>query len=127
MTRKSHRILIAEDVTESRQALKLLLEFSGLIGLEAADGREAKELALREQPDLILMDLSLPVLDGLQATREIRAAGQTTPIIVVSAYDDEASRTQAAQAGANDFLTKPLEFEQLKELIGKHCASADHH
>lgn len=117
MTDNRPCILLAEDLDENRHALKLLLKLSGFDSLEAVDGRAAVDLALRERPALVLMDLSLPELDGLQAVREIRAAGATMPIIVVSAYDDPTTRAQTQAAGANDYLTKPIEFDQLKEKI----------
>lgn len=110
-------ILIAEDNDENRHALTLLLKLAGFASLEAADGRTAVEIALREQPALVLMDLSLPELDGLQAVRALRAAGAQMPIVMVSAYDDDETRQQARSAGANDYVTKPLEFEHLKSRI----------
>lgn len=116
------RILIAEDLDESRHALKLLLKLSGFDSLEAVDGRAAVEVAVREQPALVLMDLSLPELDGTQAVREIRATGAAMPIIMVSAYDDPATRAETQAAGANDYLTKPIEFDQLKQKIERWLA-----
>jgi CheY-like chemotaxis protein len=117
------RILIAEDLDENRHALKLLLKLSGFDSLEAVDGRAAVEVAVREQPALVLMDLSLPELDGTQAVREIRAAGAGMPIIMVSAYDDPATRAETQAAGANDYLTKPIEFDQLKQMIERWLAA----
>jgi DNA-binding response OmpR family regulator len=111
------RILIAEDMEENRHALKLLLKLAGYTSLEAADGREAVDVALHEQPALVLMDLSLPELDGLDAVRELRAAGAKMPIIIVSAYDDPETRARAYVAGANDYVTKPLDFDLLKKRI----------
>jgi DNA-binding response OmpR family regulator len=111
------RILIAEDVEENRHALKLLLKLVGYDSLEAADGRAAVDVALREQPALVLTDLSLPELDGLDAVRELRAAGAKMPIIMVSAYDDPETRTRAHVAGANDYVAKPLDFDLLKKRI----------
>ncbi len=117
MTKHPTRILIAEDLEENRHALRLLLKLAGFACLEAADGRAAVEIALRERPALVLMDLSLPVLDGLQAVRELRAAGAQMPIIIVSAYDDAETRARARAAGAHDYVTKPLDFELLKKRI----------
>ncbi len=117
MTKPLARILIAEDLEENRHALQLLLKLAGFESLEARDGRAAVELALREQPALVLMDLSLPELDGLQAVCELRAAGAQMPIIIVSAYDDPETRARARAAGANDYVTKPLDFDQLKKRI----------
>ena len=117
------RILIAEDVEENRHALKLLLKLSGYASLEAADGRAAVEIALREKPELVLMDLSLPELDGFGAVRELRAAGAKVPIIIVSAYDDPETRARAQAAGANDYVTKPLDFDQLRQRIAALLAA----
>src|SRR6185503_4237536 len=99
MTDPKARILVAEDMADSRRPLVLMLKLAGFACLEADNGRTAIELALREKPDLILMDLSLPEVDGLQAVRELRAAGATMPIIIVSGYDDETNRDQAQQVG----------------------------
>jgi two-component system response regulator PrrA len=117
MTETKARILIAEDAEDSRRPLLLMLKLAGFACLEADNGRAAIELVLREKPDLVLMDLSLPEVDGLQAVRELRAAGANLPIIVVSGYDDQATRDQAQQAGANGYVTKPIDFEELKKLI----------
>ncbi len=117
MTKPLVRILIAEDLEENRHALQLLLKLAGFESLEAHDGRAAVEIALRERPALVLMDLSLPELDGLQAVRELRAAGAQMPIIIVSAHDDAETRARARAAGADDYVTKPLDFDQLKKRI----------
>ena len=111
------RILIAEDDPENREALRLMLQLSGFACLEAADGRAAVQIALTEQPDLVLTDISLPEMDGFEVVTELRVRAFTQPIIVVSAYDDEAFQQRARAAGANDYLTKPLEFARLKATI----------
>ena len=113
----SARILIAEDDPENREALRLMLQLSGFVCLEAADGRAALQTALTEQPDLLLTDISLPEMDGFEVVAELRTQGFAQPIIVVSAYDDEAFQQRARKAGANDYLTKPLEFARLKATI----------
>lgn len=123
MAAAKQRILIAEDIEENRHALKLLLKLAGYDSLEAADGREAVAVALREQPALVLMDLSLPELDGLDAVRELRAANAKMPIIIVSAYDDPETRARAHVAGANDYVTKPLDFDQLKQRMATLLAA----
>lgn len=124
MTDAKARILIAEDMEESRRALLLMLKLAGFVCLEADNGRSAVELALREKPDLVLMDLSLPEVDGLQAVRELRAAGASLPIIVVSGYGDETTRDQAQAAGANGYVTKPIEFEELQTQIAEQLRLA---
>jgi len=124
MTSQKNRILIAEDFEDNRIALKLMLKLAGYDPLEAEDGRQAVEVTQREQPDLVLMDISLPTMDGLQATRAIRANPQfqNLPIIIVSAHDNEQAHEEARQAGGSGYLTKPIEFEDLKRLIEAHLA-----
>jgi|SRR5215475_5637381 len=119
MTEKKPRILIAEDFEENRVALKLILKHTGFDVIEAEDGQQAIEVVRREEPDLVLMDITLPVLDGLQATREIRSEEkfEQLPIIVVSAHDNEEIRREAAEAGGSEYISKPIEIEELKKLI----------
>ena len=124
MTEKQTRILIAEDFDDNRVALKLMLQLAGFSVLEARDGTQAVEIARREKPDLVLMDISLPGLDGLEATRQLRAdaAFGQLPIIIISAYDDQGKLDQAQAAGGSDYLSKPLEFEKLRAMIARHLA-----
>jgi CheY-like chemotaxis protein len=101
-------ILIAEDHHDSREALGALLEAFGFKVLLAVDGLQAVELARRDHPDLILMDVMMPALDGLEATRRLRGFPDTRdiPIITLTALDQ--AREKALDAGANDFLAKPI-------------------
>jgi CheY-like chemotaxis protein len=119
MTEKNPRILIAEDFEENRIALKLILKHTGFDVIEAEDGQQAVEAVRREEPDLVLMDITLPGIDGLQATREIRSEEkfERLPIIVVSAHDNEEIRREAAEAGGSEYISKPIEVEELKKLI----------
>lgn len=116
------RILVVEDFDDSRFSLCRLLELSGHRVLEAKDGREAVEVALRERPDLILMDLSLPDIDGIMATERIRRAepARHTPIIVLSAHDTESFTARAFEAGCDDYVTKPLDYDELESLIARY-------
>jgi CheY-like chemotaxis protein len=109
--RSTATILVAEDHLDSRDALRAILEAFGYQVLEAANGREAVELALRERPDLILMDIMMPELDGFEATRELRRNGTDTPIIAVTAM--EGAQKLALQAGATDFVRKPVDIRGL--------------
>lgn len=106
-------ILVAEDHLDSRDALRALLEAFGYRVLEAVNGREAVEVALLHRPDLILMDIMMPELDGFEATRELRRhdATCTTPIIAVTAM--EGAHQLAIQAGANDYVRKPIDIRRL--------------
>lgn len=106
-------ILVAEDHLDSRDALRALLEAFGYEVVCAVNGREAVELALAHRPDLILMDIMMPELDGFEATRTLRRNVQFdgTPIIAVTAM--EGAHQLAMQAGANDYLRKPIDIRRL--------------
>ncbi len=92
---------------------------SGYRVVEAVNGQEAIEVAARERPDLILMDLSLPLLDGLAATRRIREQPdlRAVPIVAVSAHDTADFHADALAAGCNEYVTKPIDFDQLESLL----------
>lgn len=96
-----------------------LLEIAGYRVLEASDGEQAVELAVQKRPALILMDLSLPKLDGLAATRKIRQHKRLgkVPIVAVSAHDASESRTEALEAGCDEYVTKPIDFDHLSALV----------
>lgn len=112
-------VLIVEDFDDSRFMLRLKLELSNYKVLEAANGWEAVEVARRERPSLVLMDLCMPVLDGFAATRQMREQPSLhdVPIVAVTAHGTSEYRNKAAAAGCNEFLTKPLNFERLKEVM----------
>ncbi|HEX8139688.1 MAG TPA: response regulator [Pyrinomonadaceae bacterium] len=114
-------IMVVEDFEDNRFMMRRLLEMSGYHVLEAVNGEEAVEIARRERPHLILMDLSLPLLDGLAATRRIRqeASLRDVPIVAVSAHDTADFHADALAAGCNDYVTKPIDFDQLEALLGK--------
>ncbi len=112
-------VLVVEDFEDNRFMMRRLLEMSGYRVIEAVNGQEAIEAAQREHPDLILMDLSLPLLDGLSATRRIRAQPnlRQVPIIAVSAHDTTDFHAEALAAGCNEYVTKPIDFDELEELL----------
>jgi len=109
----ANTILVAEDHLDSRDALRALLEAFGYRVLVAVDGRQAVEVALLEQPDLVLMDIMMPEMDGFEATRALRGDARTAnmPIIAVTAM--EGAQQLALQAGANDFVRKPVDIRGL--------------
>jgi two-component system KDP operon response regulator KdpE len=106
-TENTLRALVVDDEKAIRRFLKATLESHGYIVFEAAEGREALEMAVSCHPDVILLDLGLPDIEGLQVTREIRKRSQT-PIIILSVRDQEADKIAALDAGADDYLTKPF-------------------
>ncbi len=107
------RILVAEDHLDSRDALCALLEAFGFTVLVAGNGLEAIEAATRAAPDLILMDMMMPVMDGFEATRQLRRLRQTsaTPIIAVTAM--EGAHELALGAGADEYVRKPIDVRLL--------------
>jgi Response regulators consisting of a CheY-like receiver domain and a winged-helix DNA-binding domain len=113
--------MVVEDFEDNRFMMRRLLEMSGYHVLEAINGEEAVKTAERERPDLILMDLSLPLLDGLAATRKIREveALRDVPIVAVSAHDTADFHADALAAGCNDYVTKPIDFDQLESLLAR--------
>ena len=113
------KVLLVEDTEDNRFMMRRLLEMTGYRVVEAMNGEEAVRLAEAESPQLILMDLSLPVIDGLAATRLIRKLPrfQATPIIAVSAHDTSDFQLEAIQAGCNSYITKPIDFNELEQLI----------
>lgn len=114
-------LLLVEDTEDNRFMMRRLLEMTGYRVVEAMNGEEAVKLAAKELPQLILMDLSLPVIDGLAATRLIRKLPElgNTPIIAVSAHDTSDFQSEALEAGCNSYITKPIDFNELEELIAQ--------
>jgi len=124
-------VLVVEDFEETRFMLKLSMELSGYRVAEATNGQQAVEVARRESPDIILMDIGLPVMDGCQATRLIREdkALRNVPIVAVSANATAEYRVKALAAGCDEYVSKPVDFDHLLTLIGdfvRPSDSADH-
>lgn len=114
-------VLLVEDTEDNRFMMRRLLEMAGYQVVEATNGEEAVELAGSEHPQLILMDLSLPVIDGLAATRAIRKLDGLgkVPIVAVSAHDSSDFQAEALSAGCNGYITKPIDFGELEHLIAR--------
>ncbi|MEX1182666.1 MAG: response regulator [Gemmatimonadota bacterium] len=106
-------ILVAEDHLDSRDALRALLEAFGYRVIEAVNGREAIRLALSKRPDLILMDIMMPELDGFEATRELRRHAEMARIPIIAVTAMEGAHQLAIQAGANDYVRKPVDIRRL--------------
>ena len=118
-SRADLKILVVEDYEDASLAMRLALEDLGYRIFEASDGEQAVRLAFDERPEVILMDLSLPVLDGLDATRRIREHPdlKNTIIVAVTAHQEADYRTKALEAGCNAYVTKPIDFDWLNNLI----------
>jgi DNA-binding response OmpR family regulator len=115
-------ILIVEDDDDTRVMMKYLLNLWSYQVIEAVDGEEGIQKAEDLQPEIILMDYSLPKVDGLAATKRIRkmAKHDKTSIIFISAFSEPTVRVSALSAGANDFLLKPIDFGQLEKSLNTH-------
>jgi len=109
------KILLVEDNEMNRDMLSRRLQRKGYEVLIAVDGEAGVRMAVTERPDLILMDMSLPTLDGWEATRRIKAQPETTaiPVIALTAHVMTGDRDKALQAGCDDYDSKPIEFERL--------------
>ena len=117
------KVLVVEDYEDTREFMKFLLETYGYQVIEAADGIEAIDRVKQQHPDLILMDISLPVVDGLTATRAIRADGRDAkvPIIAVTAFG-KYHYQRAIDAGCNDLIDKPIDFDVLEPILNHYLA-----
>jgi two-component system, cell cycle response regulator DivK len=120
-SKKRKTVLLVEDVDDIRFALKILIERYGYEVIEAADGREAVANARRHKPDLILMDLSMPTVDGFEATRKIRANPKMSqvPIVAVTAFGDR-YRQEASAAGFTDFVDKMSFMQDVGGVLSRH-------
>ncbi len=112
-------ILIAEDDSDSREMFQLLLELKGYHVVTAGDGQQALQLARKNLPDLVLIDLELPKLDGLSVTRTLKLEprSKNVRVIIISGHDPSKYRTEALAAGCDDYLLKPINLDQLEELL----------
>jgi two-component system, cell cycle response regulator DivK len=119
-------ILLVDDYEDSRFVLRIFLESHGYGVVEAANGQQAIELAQSECPDLILLDLNIPVLDGLVATERIRASAaacRDVPIIAITAFDTYGMKEAALEAGCNGYIAKPIDFDQMAKILHRNLES----
>lgn len=120
------KILLVEDYEDTRQLMAVMLSFCGCQVVEAKDGYEAVEKAISERPDLILMDIGMPILDGLSATQAIRQHAELAdiPIVALTAYGDF-YEDKAIAAGCNEVIQKPFDFEQLPALVDRYTLQGE--
>jgi two-component system cell cycle response regulator DivK len=120
-TPKERLILLVEDIEDSRFLMRMGLEQLGYRVVEAGDGETAVKIALESHPDIILMDLSLPGMDGLAATAEIRKdeSMREVPIVAVTAHQETDFREGAKASGFDAYVTKPIDLDFLGDLIAR--------
>jgi len=123
----SKRILIVEDQEDNRSILRDLLTAAGYELIEATNGAQGVELAQRERPDLILMDIQLPIVDGYEATRRIKANAELKriPIIAVTSYALSGDEAKARAAGCDGYVTKPFSPRQLLAKVREYLPGED--
>ncbi len=117
--KRGQTVLVVEDYDDARELISMWLVSSGYRVIQARDGTGAVEVARRECPDLVIMDMSLPKLDGLTATQTIREIEELchVPIIACSANDVREWADKALAAGCNEFVSKPIDFTALEEAM----------
>ncbi|HZM98898.1 MAG TPA: response regulator [Pyrinomonadaceae bacterium] len=117
-------IMVVEDYEDTRLLLKQALEGFGYSVLEASNGQEAVDLAGREHPDLILMDLDLPILDGIAATQQIRQQAdlEKVPIVAVTAYPMSYTHVKAFAKGCDEYMRKPIDISDLESVVRRYLS-----
>lgn len=120
-------VMLVDDYADTRQMMRRMLEMQGCRVVEAVNGQEAIALAQADPPDLILMDLNMPVLDGFNATLRIREYEPTrdVPVVAVTAYDTAEFRAAASAVGCTDYVVKPLDLDRLAALLERLLPSLD--
>ena len=115
------KVLVVEDYEDTRALMRLELEKRGFRVVEAMDGEQGVASALHERPDIILMDIGLPLIDGIEATRRIRNDNSMRDVLIVAltAHHETEYRAQALAAGCDAYLTKPIDFDWLIDLLGR--------
>ncbi len=115
------KILIVEDNPQNMRLLEMVLRAKNYTLLKATDGEEALDMAVREQPDLIIMDMQLPKMSGLEVTRKLREtpAFSYTPIIAITAYAMRGDRERVIESGCDAYLSKPINTRELPEMIAE--------
>jgi twitching motility two-component system response regulator PilH len=114
-------ILVADDDEDTRVMFRTMLQLRGYRVIEAPDGEKTVQMAESALPDLILMDINLPGVDGFDATRRIRESCRM-PIVFVSGHGEARFLAQARQAGCDEYLVKPIDLDQLERIIKKYTA-----
>jgi CheY-like chemotaxis protein len=122
----SYIILVVDDQEDNRELLNAILSNRGYRVIQACNGLEAVKIATRECPDLIIMDLCMPVMDGFGAMRLLRQVPEVkhVPVVAYTAYDTTTHKLQALGVGFNEFLTKPIDFRKLDSVLSQFLKAA---
>lgn len=125
MSAKKAKILVVDDEASARSGLGKLLEQEGYQVVQASDGREALDVVAEEAPNLVITDLKMPNMDGMEFLTNLRERGVTTPAIVATAFGEVSSAVAAMRAGAEDYLTKPIDFDALLLVVERTLARSE--
>jgi CheY-like chemotaxis protein len=125
LVEKPITILVVEDHDDSRRMMQIMLELDGFRVITASTGRQAIDISASATPDVVLMDVNLPDMDGMAVTRQIRQqfGYSHLPIIALTAYDTSEARDRALAAGCTEFMLKPVNFERLEALFCRLLAT----
>jgi len=115
------KILVADDAMFMRNRTSKLLTANGYEVVEAANGEEAVKLYFEEKPDVVLMDITMPEMDGIEALKQLRAKDPDAKVIIVTAMGQKSMVLEAIKAGARDFIVKPFDPDKLLEAVRKQC------
>ncbi|MBW1706984.1 MAG: response regulator [Deltaproteobacteria bacterium] len=117
-------ILIVEDNTKNLKLIRDLLQVSGYTTLEATDGKQGVEIAKEKKPDLILMDILMPVMDGIEATKILKAHADTKdiPIIALTSYAMKGSEEKIREAGCDGYMSKPIDTKEFVKMVTEYLA-----
>src|SRR5215813_154203 len=112
------RVLVIDDEAAIRDSLRMILEYEDYQFVGAAGGQEGLDIIRRERPDIVLLDIKMPGMDGLEVLRKLRALDETLPVVMISGHGTTATAVEAIKAGAIDFLEKPLSSERVIVTLG---------
>ncbi len=117
-------ILIVEDAPRNLTLLRDLLQVSGYKTIEATDGKQGVELAKSKKPDLILMDVQMPKMDGLEATRILKADATTSniPVLALTSYAMKGDKERILEAGCDGYLAKPIDIKELLKIVAEYLS-----
>lgn len=117
-------VLYADDNLEIIELVRVLVERAGYVLLTARDGRQAVQLCLDENPDLVLMDINMPEIDGVKAVRQLRDDGYNNPIVILTASESEQDRERAINAGCDDYILKTIDMGDVEIALSRHLSDA---
>lgn len=117
-------VLLTDDNEDMMELVKLVLADSGYELLTATDGEEAVRLCLQYKPDLVLMDIRMPKMDGFTATRTLRSEGFRNPVVILTGSDKQEDRDKAEEAGCNDYILKTMDMKEVSDVLNRYLAEA---